>query len=99
MLKRQLCSFQDIGLRPWETISERPAYVTRNVIGGSIPEVIKWKNKLDEKDSIYNGDCEVIKKTSVNYIISFTKTSKVKLDNCFEKSTLTFGKYNIYKTN
>ncbi len=83
----------------WETISERPAYVTRNVIGGSIPEVIKWKNKLDEKDSIYNGDCEVIKKTSVNYIISFTKTSKVKLDNCFEKSTLTFGKYNIYKTN
>ena len=78
---------------------ERPAYVTRNVIGGSIPEVIKWKNKLDEKDSIYNGDCEVIKKTSVNYIISFTKTSKVKLDNCLEKSTLTFGKYNIYKTN
>ena len=83
----------------WETISGRPAYVTRDVIGGNIQEMIKWKKKLDEKDSIYNGDCEVIKKTSVNYIISFTKISKVKLDNCFEKSTLTFGKYNIYKTN
>ena len=78
---------------------EDQLYVTRDVIGGNIQEMIKWKNKLDEKDSIYNGDCEVIKKTSVNYIISFTKTSKVKLDNCFEKSTLTFGKYNIYKTN
>ena len=49
------------------------------------PRNDKMEKKLDEKDSIYNGDCEVIKKTSVNYIISFTKISKVKLDNCFEK--------------
>ncbi len=82
----------------WETISERPAYVTRDVIGGNIPETINWKKKLDEKTNIYNGNCEVIKNTSINYIISFTKTSKIKLDNCFEKSFLKFEKYNVYKT-
>lgn len=82
----------------WETISERPAYVTKDVIGGNIPETINWKKKLDEKISIYKGDCEIIKNTSINYIISFSKTSKIKLDNCFEKSFLNFGKYNVYKT-
>ena len=82
----------------WETISERPAYVNRDVIGGNIPEVIKWKKRLDEKISIYNGNCEVIKNTSINYIISFSKISKVQLDNCFKKSFLNFGKYNVYKT-
>lgn len=82
----------------WETISERPAYVTRDVIGGNISETVNWKKKLDEKMSIYNGNCEIIKNTSINYIISFSKTSKIKLDNCFEKSFLNFRKYNVYKT-
>ena len=82
----------------WETISERPAYVTRDVIGGNIPETINWKKKYDEKMSIFKGNCEIIKNTSINYIISFSKTSKIKLDNCFEKSFLNFRKYNVYKT-
>ena len=33
----------------WETIVNRPAYVTRDVIGGNFNELIDWRKRLEQK--------------------------------------------------
>ncbi len=81
----------------WETIVNRPAYVTRDVIGGNFNELIDWRKRLEQKNSVYKGKCEVLNNIPVLYIVAFKKDSKINLDKCFKSSLINFGKYYIYK--
>tara|TARA_B100000941_G_C28505342_1_gene556963 strand:- start:1776 stop:3371 length:1596 start_codon:yes stop_codon:yes gene_type:complete len=83
----------------WEVISGRPAYVNADAIGGNFKELIKWSKRLKEKREIYNGNCEVIKNTSIKYAISFTENKRVNLSKCLKKKSYQIGKYNIFKIN
>ena len=80
----------------WETLSSRPAYVNRDVIGGNIPELIRWNKRNNEKISIYKGNCEVIDNSQLTYFISFTVSAKNNLEKCLKKSYKKFGKYYLF---
>ncbi len=80
----------------WETLSSRPAYVNRDVIGGNIPEIIKWNKRNNEKILIYNGNCEVINNSKVTYFVTFTLKAKNNLEKCLKKNYKKFGKYYLF---
>ena len=81
----------------WETISNRPAYVNRDVVGGNIKEIIEWHKRLEQKNKVYKGDCKILKDIPILYIVAFKEESKMNLDRCFTSSLINFGKYYIYK--
>ena len=55
------------------------------------------RERLEQKNSVYKGKCEVLNNIPVLYIVAFKKDSKTNLDKCFKSSLINFGKYYIYK--
>jgi hypothetical protein len=80
----------------FEYLSERPSLVQRQSLPNAPAEIFQWYHLLELKRAAFEGDCVVLARLPVRYLITFAKEPPLKEAICV-RQVLAVGDYRIFE--